>query len=99
MAMPVWEEDGLETTWQPECRNYWKEIASTPDYPSYLVVSYRHYAHLRDAHVCMMNSVNRPGALLVGHYLPIYYPNFVVSLIENQLCICGSNDSSCECTS
>lgn len=76
-----YEEDRLNETWENEMKNYLIQVASCTSYPEYLNLSYKHYSHVNDGHLFVMNSYYKPNALL-GQYQPIYYPQIILDSTE-----------------
>lgn len=81
-----YEEENLSSSWYENYKIHLAEVAVCSSYKDYLRYSYKHYAHIKDDHLFIMNGYNRPNALL-GSYTSIYYPDITLAYVEGKICV------------
>lgn len=89
------EEDRLSENWEDEMKKYFYQVASCSSYPEYLNASYKHYAHVNDGHLFVMNGYSKPEAVF-GKYQPIYYPQIVLGAAEDECIYVKNCPPNCE---
>lgn len=89
------EEDRLSENWEDEMKKYFCQVALCSSYPEYLNASYKHYAHVNDGHLFVMNGYSKPEAVF-GKYQPIYYPQIVLGAAEDECIYVKNCPPNCE---